>query len=588
MIPQSFIEEIQLKADIVEIISSYIPLKRTGRNFKALCPFHGEKTPSFIVSPQKQIFHCFGCGQGGGVLQFIMQMEKINFPETIEMLARKLGLPIPYEKTKTQKDKNFLYDVVDKAALYFHNNLLHQESTKHLLSYLEKRGIGNETIKKFKIGYAPANNALLGYMRKSGFTLDALEKTSLITSGKRGFSDLFRDRITFPILDVRSRTIGFGARAYKDTPNNPKYINSFENILYSKRENLFGLNFSKEHVSNEREIIVVEGYLDMITPFMRGVKNIVASLGTALTQEQIRLLKRYAQEVILVYDSDQAGKTATLRSLDLLLENDLRVYVVSLPEGFDPDSLVRKKGKDFFLKLIKEKKDFFEYKLDILKETFDLDTIKGKSSIATQMFMTIDKLVSNIEKYEYIRRLSGILKIREEVMIADYENNFLKKKNKRKVQNFSKLTETKGISEEPLSVTEKVLFKFMFTHPKAFLVVRKNLKEEYFSSYLTRKTISFFFNTLAQNNEKPISNMISTIEDEEISSFVARIMIDEDIPLSKEIFKESLVKMRKKGILDIKKKLKQQIQEAEIKGDRKLLEELIGRYGKINSEVRNG
>jgi len=588
MIPQAFIEEVQSRTDIVEIISSYIPLKRTGRNFKALCPFHGEKTASFIVSPQKQIFHCFGCGQGGGVLQFIMQMEKINFPEAIEMLAKRLGMPIPYEKTKNQKDKNFFYEVTDKATSYFHENLLHQENAKHLLSYLEKRGIGNETIKKFKIGYAPANNALLGYMRKLGFTLEALEKAALITSGRRGFSDLFRDRITFPIFDVRSRTIGFGARAYKDMPNSPKYINSLENILYSKRENLFGLNFSKEHISNQKQAIVVEGYLDMITPFMRGIKNIVASLGTALTQEQIRLLKRYTQEVILTYDSDQPGKMATLRSLDLLIENDLRVYVANLPEDFDPDSLVRKKGKDFFLKLIKEKKDFFEYKLDILKETYDSDTIKGKSNIATQMFITIDKLTSNIEKYEYIKRLSDTLKIREEVMIADYENNFLKKKGKRAAQIFSGTTKAKEFSKEPLSVTEKVLFKFMFTHPKAFSLVRKNLKEEYFSSYLAKKTIAFFFNTFIPNEEKPVSDMISSIEDEEVSSFVARIMMDEDIPLSKEIFKESIIKLRKKGILDIKKKLKEQIQEAEIKGDRDRLKELIGRYGKINSEVRNG
>jgi DNA primase len=591
MIPQKFIEEVQSRTDIVEVIASYLPLKRTGRNFKAHCPFHGEKTPSFIVSPQKQIFHCFGCGEGGGIFQFVSLMEKVNFPEAVEILAKRLGLEIPYEKGKDQGLKARLYEAVNEAATFFHNNLKNDKNCQTHLNYLKKRGIADKTIDKFRIGYAAGNNTLLNHMRKKGFRLEILEKVSLVTSTRGSFRDLFCDRITFPIFDVRSRIIGFGARRAKETPNSPKYINSLENTLYSKREQLFGLNFSKEEISKKGEVVVVEGYLDMIIPFMREVKNIVASLGTALTIEQIRLIKRYASTVILIYDSDKAGQAATLRSIDLLLENDLKVKVVSLEAGFDPDSLVRKKGKDYFLKLLEERRDFFEYKLDILKKTHDSSSIEGKSKIAGQMLATIDKLNSEIEKYEYIRNLSHKLGVKEEIMIAEFRNAFSKKTDTYQKQNSyatARVSNNSSINNEPLSITEKVLLKSMLTNSKAFSLMRKNLKEEYFNSYLARKTVAFFFNNFNENKDCNVSQLLGKIADKEISGFVSKIIMDDDIPLNNDLFKESLLKLRKKGVVKLKKDLQDQIKEAEAKGDKSKLRELINKYGKINSEVRNG
>jgi DNA primase len=590
MIPQSFIEEVQSRTDITEVISSYIPLKRAGRNFKAICPFHGEKTPSFIVSPQKQIFHCFGCGQGGGVFRFLTLIEKVTFPEAVEMLAKRLGLAIPYQKDKTAKTKNFLYEVMDKAASFFHATLRDEEGRQAIRTYLEKRGIGTETIKQFRLGFAAGNNCLLQYMRKSGFTLEALEKASLAVLSGGSFRDLFHDRITFPIFDIRSRIVGFGARLWKELPNAPKYINSLENVLYSKREHLFGLNFSKEDVIKKENIIIVEGYLDMIVLFMRGVKNIAASLGTALTLEQIRLIKRYASSVTLVYDSDKAGQAATLRSIDLLLENDLKAEVVNLPEGYDPDSLVREKGKDFFLNLLAQKRDFFDYKLDNLKKIYDTDSIEGKTKTTRDMLVTLDKLSSEIQKYGYISKLAASLKVKEEIMIAEFQNSFPKKSNAPRRMPASAAYQDRGLNldKEPLSVTEKVLLKFMFTNPKAFSAARKNLKGDYFQSHLAQKTVSFLFNRCSAAANGSLQNLLRSIDDKEISSFVSRILMDEDIPSDKNLFKESLIKLKKKSLIEAKKKLKGRIKSAEAGGDRQKVKELMKEYSRINSEVRNG
>lgn len=589
MIPQAFIEEVQAKTDIVEIISSYIPLKRAGRNFKALCPFHGEKTASFVVSPQKQIFHCFGCGEGGGAIQFLTLIEKVSFPEAIEILAKRLGLTIPHQRGESFRHKDLLYDTAQKAASFFHDNLKNNKNYQPIRAYLNKRGIKDEVIDRFLIGYAPGGNTLLNYMRDNGSTLEILEKVSLVTSSGGRYRDLFQGRIIFPIYDIRSRVIGFGARIYREAKGIPKYINSLENGIYSKRDHLFGFNFSKEEVIKRNSVIVTEGYLDMIMPFVNGIGNIVASLGTALTYEQIKLIKRYALGVVLAYDSDKAGQMATLRSLDLLLESGLKVEVMSLPEGYDPDSMIRQKGRENFEKLLSERQDFFDYKLGILIKNYDADSIEGKSKIANEMLVTINKLNSEIEKYEYIRKLAIGLKVKEEIMIAEFQNSFSKNnayKQRSSSQNQGK--DIMGMDKEPLPVTEKVLLKFMLTSPKAFALMRKNLKKEYFSSYLAQKTISFFFNNYSGEGDNPAQKILSTVNDKEINGFVSKILMDDDIPLDKELFKESLLKLRKKGVMQLKKNLKGSIKEAEVKGDKQRLKELLNEYGKIDKEVRNG
>lgn len=590
MIPQAFIDEIQARTDISEVISSYIPLKRAGRNFKALCPFHGEKTPSFLVSPQKQIFHCFGCGEGGGAIQFIMRYEKVTFVEAIEMLANRMGVEVPNWRGEKDKIKTVLYDVVQEACSFFHRNLL-DAAASPVLTYLSKRNIGKEAVEKFCLGYAPGKNTLLNYLREKKFPLSVLEQASLVIGGSSGFRDFFVDRIIFPIGDVRSKVVGFGARMWQEKKDAPKYINSLETSIYSKRAHLFGLNFSKDDILKNDCAIIVEGYLDMITPFMAGVRNIAASLGTALTLEQIRLIKRYTANVVLIFDADPAGQRAALRALDPLLENDLKVKIVTMPPGFDPDSLVGTKGRDYFLERLAKKEDFFDYKMEVLSAASNIKTIEGKTRIAQEMLATLEKVNNEIERHEYIKKLAGRLGVSEEAVINEFKRGAAKNKDAN-LRRYGSGPAARGdqplVSSASLSIAEKVLIKYMLTNKKALFLIKDNLLPADFTSAAASKVAAYFFSKAAAPEDFSLPKIIGAITDEEISRFVSKILMDEQIPCDKEFFRGSLMKLQRRRVLQAKAQLKEDIKQAEINGDRERLKDLMNKYAQVNSEVRNG
>lgn len=412
-IPEKIIDQIQEKADIVEVISRYIPLKKIGRNYKTTCPFHNEKTPSFIVSPDKQIYHCFGCGAGGNVFSFLMKYENLQFPEAVEMLAQKTGIVLPRAGGRDDSNSltNQLYKINESAGAFFQNCLSNNRAAK---DYLASRGVGDEVIKKFKIGYSPDSwEALLNFFKSKGVGAPILEKAGLVISNdKGGHYDRFRSRIIFPITDLKDRILGFGARVLDASL--PKYVNSPESAIYSKGRNLYGLNLSKESIKKEAHLLVVEGYLDFLIPYQAGVKNVIATLGTALTTDQARLIKRFAGTVIMVYDPDEAGEAASLRNLDLLISEDVNVYIAELPQGLDPDSFIRKFGADDFLKLVKASKNIFDYKLDKLKERFDITKTHGKAAIAAEMLPTISRINNAILKSDLVKRLAEKLSVDEE------------------------------------------------------------------------------------------------------------------------------------------------------------------------------
>ncbi|MCD6583312.1 MAG: DNA primase [Candidatus Omnitrophica bacterium] len=582
MIPQQFIEEVQARTDIVDLISTYIPLKRTGRNFKALCPFHNEKTPSFFVSPQKQIFHCFGCGEGGGVIQFLMLFEKVSFVEAVEILAKRLGLEIPYQRTTLQdRLKTVLYELTDEASKFFFATLLTTPQGEEARRYFLKRGIDSETIRQFRLGYAPGRNTLLEFMRKKGYNLEILEKASLVIPKREGgYLDMFRERIIFPIFDVKGRAVGFGARILRESKDIPKYINSLENPIYEKRSHLYGFNFSKEEISKRDWVIVVEGYFDMITLYREGIKNIVASLGTALTLEQINLLKRYTKNIVLIFDSDKAGQLATLRALDLLLENGLKIEIVKMPQGFDPDSFVRKKGKEKFQELLQEKLDFFDYKIKILKDTYDLDSIDGKSTVAEEMLRTINRIHREIEKYEYIKKLASLLSVREEVLLL--ELNRMKEPAYQK----SPLSVKKKMEKSPMPITEKLLIQFILASKKAAKVIKRNLDVECFSHPLARKIISLLFDNFIGNESLSVNTLLGMIEDKEVTSFISQLLLEDKVSLTKKLLKDCILKLRQRRIKILKEELRKKIKEAESKRDGEKVKELITRYKELKSEVR--
>ncbi len=413
-IPDTLIDRIQEKTDIVEVISRYVPLKKFGRNYKAPCPFHNEKTPSFIVSPDKQIYHCFGCGAGGNVFSFLMKYENLQFPEAIEMLAEKCGVQLPKNMGSRGTDNtlaNQLYKINDMACQFFQVSLAGNRTAKE---YILSRGVGEETIKKFRIGFAPDSwEALSNFFKKNSVDQAMLERAGLvIANDKGGHYDRFRNRLIFPIIDLKDRVIGFGARVLDSSL--PKYLNSPETPIYSKGRNLYGLNFSKEDIKKSGHFLVVEGYLDFIVPYQAGIKNIIATLGTALTVDQIKLLKRFADTAVMVYDPDAAGEAASLRSLDLFISEDVNVYISELPDGLDPDSYIRKFGLDEFLKLKKSSKNLFDYKLGKLMNRFNINTTHGKMNIASEMLPTIARINNAVLKSTLIKKLAERLSVDEE------------------------------------------------------------------------------------------------------------------------------------------------------------------------------
>jgi DNA primase len=418
-IPDNIIDQVLERTDIVELISRYVPLKKTGRNYKAPCPFHHEKTPSFVVSPDKQIYHCFGCGAGGNAFSFLMKHENLQFPEAVEQLAEKAKVELPRDARRREYDSlsDQLYRINDLACSFFQSCLARDRAAA---GYLESRGIGPETQALFRIGFAPDGwENLINFFKAKGVGAPLLEKAGLVVPNERGgHYDRFRNRITFPISDLRNRVLGFGARV--TDAGLPKYINSPETPVYSKGRNLYGLGASKDAVKKDGHALIVEGYLDFLVPYQAGVRNIIATLGTALTTDQIRLIKRFAGTVVTVYDPDEAGQTASLRSLDLFISEGVNVYIAELPAGFDPDGYIRKFGADEFRKVVKSAKNIFDYKFEKLSARFGAGTTHGKASIVAEMLPTLARIQNAVSRSELIKKLAQKLSVDVEAVKAEF------------------------------------------------------------------------------------------------------------------------------------------------------------------------
>jgi len=421
---KEFIENVRNSSDIVEIISDYVELKQSGQNLIGRCPFHNDKTPSFTITPEKQMFYCFGCKVGGNVYNFIMEIENLSFPEAVEYLADKAGIPLPQssfdstEIARQRKIRNIIYEIQKDAANYFYCNLIKKESGKHVLDYLFSRGLSYKIIKKFGLGYSAPNwDATKKHLLIKGYNEKMIELAGLIIKGKHNnYYDRFRDRIMFPITDSMGKAIGFGGRSITDTM--PKYLNTSDTPIYNKRENLYGISFAKRECK-DKGMIVVEGYIDVIMLHQEGFTNTVASLGTALTVEQAKLIKRFTDTVYLAYDSDESGKAATLKGMEILNDVGLIVKIVILPEGLDPDDYIRHEGKCGFQKKIEQALPIMDYKLMRLKEGYNMSSPSDKKEYISSIAPHIIKIKSFVEKDAYIRKISEDLGIREESLRMD-------------------------------------------------------------------------------------------------------------------------------------------------------------------------
>lgn len=417
MIPDDKIAEVRERAGIVEVISDYISLKKSGANFQGLCPFHGEKTPSFNVNPGRGIFHCFGCGVGGNAVTFVMKMEGISFPEAVKLLAKRVGveieerLPTPSEiRKKSEKDEQLR--VIALAAGYYSDLLISAPEGEPARSYLAGRGIANEIFASYRLGCASERwDGLATFLKQKKIPLDQVEKLGLIKrkSSGEGFFDLFRNRLMFTIADVHGQPIGFGGRVLDDSL--PKYINSPESPVYLKSDVLFGADLAKQSMREERAVVVVEGYFDHLALYRSGVRNVVATCGTALTKGHFQLIKRYAEKVYLLFDSDNAGRKAILRAMELLLSEQMPCFVIELPEGDDPDSYMAKHSVQEFAELMKISRPALDYYLRELVSTEDTGTVAGKKAVADQFMPFLDKLADPVERDLYRKELSRLLSI---------------------------------------------------------------------------------------------------------------------------------------------------------------------------------
>jgi DNA primase len=419
------VEQVSAANDIVEIISQYVPLKRAGRHLKACCPFHQEKSPSFMVQPEKQMFHCFGCGAGGDVFSFLMRHENMTFPEALKSLAERAHITLPERSSRRddggQKEK--LYEVCQVAADIYHE-LLFSEAGAAARAYLAQRKISEEILREFKLGWAPMEwRALFDRMILKKYPEALLKQAALIQQSPKGnYYDTFRGRLMFPILNLQNKVIAFGGRLIADQEG-PKYLNSPETPIFFKRRELFGLNLAKKYIDREwPNLILVEGYMDFLALYQHGFKNAVATLGTALGEDHVRLMRRFVEEVIVVYDGDKAGEAASLRGLEILLEGGMQVKLVSLPKGEDPDDFLNKRGNDAFRALLKNAKDFFDYKLQVLLARYPRQDALGLSKISREMFETFLKVKNTVMLSEYFKRLARALEVDENSLRTEFSH----------------------------------------------------------------------------------------------------------------------------------------------------------------------
>ena len=419
---EELIDEIRNSNDIVDIISQYVILKRSGRNFFGLCPFHKEKTPSFSVSPDKQIFHCFGCGAGGNVIHFISKIENVDFKESLEILADRAGIKLPTLEnnvdSKRLELKEKVYEINKLVAMYYHETL-YKPQAKPAQEYVKKRKLDNKALKEFCIGYAENANVLYKLLKEKGFTEEEILASDLVIKKGNNYVDRFKNRLIFPIQDIRNRFIAFGGRVLDNSL--PKYINSPENIVYSKARNLYGLNVAKN--TKTRKLIIVEGYMDTVSLHQREIDNVVASCGTALTEAQGRLLRKYAEKVIISYDLDLAGQAATLRGLEILNNLGCDIRILQMEGAKDPDEYVIKYGNGRFNDLVENAISLVEFKIKVLKKGLNIENTNDKIKFMNEIAKILGGVDNKIEQEIYIDKISSDYNISKEAIYAQINKN---------------------------------------------------------------------------------------------------------------------------------------------------------------------
>lgn len=496
-----FIDRLRSESDIVSILSDYVPLKKKGKNYWGCCPFHHENTPSFSVTPDKGFFYCFGCQSGGNVFNFLMKIENVSFFDAVKMLAQKMNIPLP-EKNKTpqelarEREHTKLYRANELAREFFYACLTKTVYGKQAKEYLESRGVTNEVIESFKIGFAPpAWDKLLHAFLERGIEQDIMLKAGLIVERNSGDGvyDRFRNRIMFPISDVRGQVVGFGGRVIDDSQ--PKYLNSPETPVFNKRYILFGFHTAHKFIKESGQAIVVEGYMDAITAHAYGIKNVVASLGTAFSPEQAKLLLRNANEICFAYDSDTAGQNATVRALTILRSMGANVRVVLIPDGKDPDEFIRKHGAEAFKTLIKEANDVLEYQIKQAFDNTDYSSLEGKVAVVSKIVPVLASTDNAVEVNTHIARISQMLAIDESAIRSEVRKYLFQNKKDKNVnvgKNISNILVTRKPSIA-IEQAEKHLIRLMYGDSSLIPYIEKELSVTEIQGEHRREIIELIF-----------------------------------------------------------------------------------------------
>ena len=523
------IDEIKNNNDIVDVISQYVHLKRSGRNYFGLCPFHNEKSPSFAVSPDKQIFHCFGCGVGGNVIHFISKIEGINFRESIELLAERANIVLPKLENvgdnKTQELKEKIYQINKETAYFYHENL-YKPTAKMAQEYVKKRKLNNSTLKEFLIGYSGNFNELYNFLKSKGFSDEAILASDLVNKNDRGqYIDRFRHRLMFPIQDVRGRIIAFGGRVLDDSK--PKYINSPENLVYIKGRHLFGLYNAKKH--DTKKILIVEGYMDVISLHQRGITNVVASLGTAMTEAQGRLLRRSSEQIVLGYDADGAGQEAIIRGLEILRNLGCDVRVLQISGAKDPDEYVTKYGPERLVKCIDDAISLVEFKVRVLKKNLNIENTGDKIKFLNEIAKILAKVENSMEQEIYIEKISKDYDISKDALYSEIKKILYPKNanskvlEKRNIQyNIPKKEDTK-ISESRLKRENTIIAMLLMSNVNVYSKIKNKIKPEDFKLEKNKKILEKVYGEYEKGITE-IYDVLNLFEEEDIINHITEIM----------------------------------------------------------------
>ena len=533
-IPQEKIDEIRAASEIVDVISTRLQLKKRGKDYLGLCPFHQEKTPSFSVSPAKQMFYCFGCHQGGDVIKFVMEYEKSSYVEALEILAERAGISITRteEAYESANESEKMYSVMSFAARSFFANLTKTTEGEFALNYFRERGFTNQTMTTFGLGYSLRGwDSLLKIAQEEGIDPEQLEKVGLVRRRDDGGNyDTFRGRAMFPIFNTNGRVIAFGARKLYDDDNLGKYINSSETPIYHKSKVLYGLSQAKDAIRERDFVVLVEGYADLISVYQAGTKNIVASSGTVLTTEQIQLISRYTKNITLVYDADSAGANAMMRGVDLILEGGLDVRIVQLPDGEDPDSYVRKNGGKAFEELLKRSVTFIDYKANEFQRAGKFETPEGKAEAVRGLVQSIAKIGDQLKRSFFIKEVAEKYNLYESMLYGELEKSTRRVPHKFTETVKSEIPEEERATNErkvlvgEIPLEEKEILSALFEDPKEMIpFIFGNLHTEDFVHPLSRKISELVLNIFDETGEVDVNHLLSLLSDDHEKTMVANI-----------------------------------------------------------------